>query len=269
MPYLQLDQARLFYASSVEASHEIALVLIHGSGGSHLNWPTQLRRLPGVDVYALDLPGHGRSAPPGRTSVDEYVDIVLAFVEAKKLDSVVIAGHSMGGAVALTAALRHHPAVSGLLLIGTGARLRVTGTILDSVLTDFEGTVETIMQMAWAANSPQKLVNTGRQLLKGQDPVVVHGDYVACNLFDVMERLGEINVPTLVVSGSADRLTPVKYGNYLAESIPNARLVVIEGGGHMMALEQPTKLAQVCSQFLSELEKKRVHRPPQDAGASY
>ncbi len=84
-------------------------------------------------------------------------------------------------------------------------------------------------------------------------PQVLHDDYVACDNFDVMGRLGEIATPTLVVAGTADRLTPYEYGVYLAEHIPNARLVSVEGGGHMMVLEQPGVVAKAAAEFIREL----------------
>ncbi len=83
-----------------------ALVLIHGAGGTHLHWPAELRMLDSTAVYALDLPAHGKSAPPGRTSIEEYADDIAAFVEALGLEHVVLVGHSMGGAIAQTIGLR-------------------------------------------------------------------------------------------------------------------------------------------------------------------
>jgi pimeloyl-ACP methyl ester carboxylesterase len=64
--------------------------------------------------------------------------------------------------------------------------------------------------------------------------------------------LGEIGVPTLVISSSADQLTPVKYGRFLAEHIPGARLAVIENAGHMMMLEQPNQVTEAVLKFLKE-----------------
>jgi pimeloyl-ACP methyl ester carboxylesterase len=65
-----------------------------------------------------------------------------------------------------------------------------------------------------------------------------------------MGRLPEIKVPALVIGGSADKLTPLKYARYLAEHIPDARLVIIEGAGHMVMLEQPEQVADAVREFV-------------------
>ena len=80
-----------------------------------------------------------------------------------------------------------------------------------------------------------------KQLLK-TGSVVTHGDYAACDAFDVRDRIAQISVPTLVVCGREDRMTPLKFSEYLAQRLPSARLVVIEHAGHMTMLEQPASL---------------------------
>jgi pimeloyl-ACP methyl ester carboxylesterase len=254
MPYAEVNAQRLFYARARGQTPDApTLVLIHGAGGSHLHWPAELRRLPGATVYALDLPGHGRSDGPGCEAIAGYVTALIGFLDATGTGRAVLAGHSMGGAIAQTAALTHPERVAGLVLVGTGGRLRVAPAILKGILGDFEGTVDLITRFAWAEGAPEELVRLGRQAMAETAPQVLHGDFAACDAFDVMEQLGEINAPTLVVAGTADRLTPHKYGAYLAEQIPNARLVTVEGGGHMMALEQPDVVVGAVAGFIKEL----------------
>jgi pimeloyl-ACP methyl ester carboxylesterase len=79
---------------------------------------------------------------------------------------------------------------------------------------------------------------------------VIYGDYSACNQFDIMEKAGEISLPTLVVSGTADKLTPVKYGEYLCQQIPGAQHYIIKQAGHMMALEMPDEFVRSVTDFL-------------------
>ncbi|MFO3797218.1 MAG: alpha/beta fold hydrolase, partial [Anaerolineales bacterium] len=107
------------------------LVLIHGAGGSRLSWPPALRRMPEVAVYTLDLPGHGRSAPPPLENIADYAAAIASFMDAMHLPPSVLVGHSMGSAIALTLALEHPAQVRGLVLIGSGARLRVHPSLLE------------------------------------------------------------------------------------------------------------------------------------------
>ena len=254
MPYAELDTGRLFYAQSRGRGPDTpTLVLIHGAGGSHLHWPAELRRLPGATVYALDLPGHGRSDGPGCDSVAAYVTALIGFLDATGTDRAVLVGHSMGGAISQLTVLTHPQRVAGLVLVGTGARLRVAPAILDGILKDFDAAIDLVTRFAWAKDAPQELTRRGREMMAGTPPEVIHGDFAACDAFDVLQRLGEIDAPTLVVTGTADLLTPHKYGVFLAEHIPNARLVTVEAGGHMMALEQPIPVARAVADFISTL----------------
>ena len=82
------------------------LVLIHDAGGDHLSWPAEMRRLPAYRVIALDLPGHGKTAGPGRQSVQDYARDVADFIDFIGLSRAVFVGHAMGGAIALTLAIR-------------------------------------------------------------------------------------------------------------------------------------------------------------------
>jgi len=254
MPYAKLDTGKLFYAQSRgRGPGAPTLVLIHGAGGSHLHWPAELRRLPGATVSALDLPGHGRSDGPGCDSVAAYVAVLIGFLDATGTERAVLVGHSMGGAISQMTALTHPGRVAGLVLVGTGARLRVAPAILDGILDDFDAAIDLVTRFAWAKDAPQELTRRGRQMMAQTPPEVIHGDFTACDAFDVLQRLGEIDAPTLVVTGTADLLTPHKYGAFLAEHIPNARLVTVEAGGHMMALEQPVPVARAVAEFISTL----------------
>jgi pimeloyl-ACP methyl ester carboxylesterase len=93
----------------------------------------------------------------------------------------------------------------------------------------------------------------GRQQLLNLDPDVIYGDYLACNDFDVSDRVKEIRLPTLILVGSADQMTPPNYGQYLHEQISGSQLVEIQDGGHMMAIEKPVEVTQAVARFLETL----------------
>jgi pimeloyl-ACP methyl ester carboxylesterase len=255
MPFLYLNKQPLFYTRRpwLPDKRQLSLLLVHGAGGSHLDWPAQLRQMAGATVYGLDLPGHGRSGKPGHGSIETYAAVVLAFVDRLELENVIVAGHSMGGAIALTLALQRPSWLTGLILVGTGARLRVADAILSQILPHFEMAVDHVTRLYWAETTSPALVEAGRQALRQNEPEILYGDYLACNTFDVLGRLGEIETPALVISGTVDPLTPVKYGRYLADQIPDSRFVILEGAAHMMALEQPEAVATAVQSFLEEM----------------
>ena len=86
--------------------------------------------------------------------------------------------------------------------------------------------------------------------LEAVDPAVLHADFQACDGFDVMDRLGAIGQPALVIVGEDDQMTPVKYARHLADHLVKARLEIIPGAGHMVMLEQPARLEAILSPWL-------------------
>ncbi|NTW97360.1 MAG: alpha/beta fold hydrolase, partial [Oscillochloris sp.] len=129
MPTLETATGLVFYATHGEAGP--ALICLHGAGGSHSHWGHLLGGLADcARVFAPDLPGHGRSAPPGRATVDGYVEFLFEFMDALGLERALLAGHSMGGAIALAAALARPGRVAGLALLGSSARLRVLPALI-------------------------------------------------------------------------------------------------------------------------------------------
>jgi len=251
MPYTNVAGEKIFYVHHRgDPKGQRALVFVHGAGGSHLNWPPQLRRLAGAHTYALDLPGHRQSEGQGRTSISAYADFVATFLETLDLEQVTLVGHSMGGATALDFALRYPEGLAGLVLVGSGARLRVAPAILNGIHRDFQAAVRLICDYGFSLDAPEQLKREGRRQMGQTHPEVLYGDFAACDAFDVMDRLGEIGCPTLAICGTADRLTPPKYSTYLRDNIPAAQLVLIEGAGHMVMLEQPEAVSRAIADFI-------------------
>lgn len=251
MPIIDMRGVSTFYVQRLRGAHN--LVLVHGAGGSHQHWLHQVNALRQVNTYALDLPGHGRSGTEGRGSIGEYGDLVVAFLDALDIETALLGGHSMGGAIALDLALRYPARVNGLVLVCTGARLRVSPLILDGIRRDFQAAVNLIGRFAYGPDVPPDVVRLGQAQMARTPPEVLYHDFAACDAFDVIARLEEIHCPTQVISATADQLTPLKYGTYLQEHIADARLAVIEGAGHMVMLERPAQVNQAVQNFLTDL----------------
>lgn len=249
MPFAQISHQQLFYSARGQQSAPI--VFIHGAGDNHLLWNGQVAALADMArPMALDLPGHGRSTGGGRSSIYDYAIAVEEFLEALSLEQAVIVGTSMGGAIAQTLALEFPKRVAGLGLVGTGARLRVAPDILSGLQNDYAATIRMLVENYYAPNAPNELKLRSAQVLQETGQAVTYGDYSACNMFDAMPRVHDIRVPTLILCGRADRMTPPKYSEYLATQIPHSDLVIIENAGHMVMLEQPEELNRVVREWL-------------------
>ena len=231
------------------------LVLIHGAGGSFLSWHPYLRRLEGETVFTLDLPGHGESHGKGRRSVEGYAFDVGQFIEEHRIPKPVIVGHSMGSAIALTLALDIPENFSGLVLLGAGAKLKVSPLILSKAGSPdtFAEAVALVNEYSFSPDVPKDLLRLSNENMLKTNRETMLDDFLACDSFDVMDRVDSIQLPTLILCGTLDVMTHPKYSKYLAERIPNSRLQIVEKAGHMLALEQPEAVAGLLRDFLDGL----------------
>ncbi len=254
MPYLDRDGERIYYAVHRNQADGVPVLLIHGAGENHLVWPIGLRRLPGTIVYAIDLPGHGKSTGTGCSSIADYAEWVASFLEALRVPAAVLVGHSMGGAIAQWLALTYSDRIAALVLVATSAKLRVAPQLLELAHSDFPAAADLVSQWGWGPAAPEELRQLGKQQLLATDPTVTLNDYRACDAFDVREQVKAITAPTLIVAGEADHMTPLKHAAFMAEQIPAARLCVVPEAGHMVMLEATNTATRAIRDFLRENE---------------
>lgn len=244
MPIIETSSGKIYYAQKDDVlSKKPPLIIIHGAGSNHLEWSAEIRRLPGMRVIAPDLPGHGRSPLPGRDSIIAYAESVRHLMDALGIPKAIIAGHSMGGAITQTMGVHMRQYVAGLVLIGTGGRLKVNPKILDTVRDDPEAVAEMIDGWQWKRNPDEHMIRLSRQQFLSIPPEVIHGDFFACSQFNILDQLPSISAPTLIIGGDSDRMTPFSLSEELATQIPNTHLAKITDAGHKILLEYPRQTA--------------------------
>src|SRR5574341_1357620 len=254
MPYIRLkDQALFYFEQNHRATTLPTVILLHGAGGNHLDWPPQVRRMEGIHIIAPDLPGHGQTASEGRESVGGYAAVILELMDTLRLERAVLAGHSMGAAIALRMALDAPDRVAGLALIGGSARMRASPALLDDCLNHAEEAIQFIMGHAYSPGVSEKIREFGGKNLRAVPPRVLHRDYLACDTFDVRNDLGRIRAPVLVIGSRGDQMVPAKFVESLAAALPNAEQQWVEGCGHMIPVEAPEQVAALLQDWLARV----------------
>jgi pimeloyl-ACP methyl ester carboxylesterase len=229
------------------------IVLLHGAGFDHTTWALHSRWFAhhGYGVLAPDLPGHGRSPGAPLPGIAEMADWTAALLDAAGVASARLVGHSMGSLIALETAARHKAKVSGLSLIGTAATMSVGPDLLKAAEANDHAAIDmvSIWGLGFAAEiggslAPGLWMHSGAQrVLEQCRPGVLFNDLSACNAYqNALAAAAQVTVPTTLILGERDMMTPAKAGKALAAALPNARTLVLRGAGHMMMAERPDEL---------------------------
>ena len=238
-----------------------AVVFVHGAAFDHSVWQWQSRYLAhhGYAVLAVDLPGHGRSPGPALASVEAIAEWLAAFMEASSVTRAAVVGHSMGSLVALQMALAYPQRVSRLALVGIAVPMVVSEPFIAAARDHAPAAFD--MEAAWGlsraaplAASPvpgASLLGASRALNGRSNPGVLHAGLQACRSYaPKIDAIRALDLPTLVVAGKRDVMTPLKMGQALSKEIRGARFVALDAG-HSMMSEAPRPLLQALKEFLA------------------
>jgi pimeloyl-ACP methyl ester carboxylesterase len=190
------------------------------------------------NLYTLDLPSHSKSDEFSEHSLELYVNVLRKFIEQLDLKDVILGGHSLGGAVIQSYYFKFPSDVTALLLIGTGGRLRVLPSTLETVKNDFSKFIEDM-------NDDLK-----NEFLKTPGNVC-YDDFKICDEFDTLDKTGLIEIPCLILVGKEDEMTPVKYSEFFHKKIKNSELVIIDNATHLVMIDQPMKLNEAIENYIN------------------
>ena len=228
-----------------------ALVCVHGSADIHHAYDRLLDALPGRALVAVNHAGRvGTDGPPLRTAA-EMEPFLSHFIEAEVEGDYLVAGHSLGGAVAIEHALTSPPArLKGLVLLATGARLRVHPMILQLFeQAETSGSLPAAPPGLYERGVDPDLVEEAAEARLLTPVETGAADWSAADSFERMQGLDGIRIPALIMAGSDDALTPPKYAEYLAAHIPENDLRVIQGAGHMLIMERAAEVSEAIESF--------------------
>ncbi len=123
--------------------------------------------------------------------------------------------------------------------------------ILNGVKDNFEETVRKITQFAYSRKTSSDLIERGISDLMRCRPEVLYGDFLACDRFDIMNEEEKIDLPTLVLCGEKDQLTPVKYSEFLHSRIKHSKMEILPNAGHMVMIESPQAFNEKIREFIT------------------
>lgn len=249
MAYCQVYGNKIFYReSSSPKPNDNVVLFIHGAGGTSEVWSNQLFPIEGYRLLALDLPGHGHSEGNAARDIKEYSRFIADFIQTLDFHSVILAGHSMGGGIVLECALAHPQWLKGIILVGSGARLRVNKETLDQM--DQGNLPFNIIPYLYSQNSTPEILGQALEDMKNVPVEVYFADFQACDAFDRSKEIMNLDLPACIICGDNDRMTPLKYSNALHEALPKSKLEIIPSAGHMSMQENPEKVNEAFAEFL-------------------
>jgi len=165
----------------------------------------------------------------------------------------VLVGHSLGAAIAIETALHEPELVDGLVLVTSGAHIPMPDTRLRAVKEDFAAECNRLARASFVAATDEQLVQRREALMRaGQD--VLSAGYACCRDYDARGRLADVEVPALVIAAADDVLMPTSLSEELANGLPMAHMVVVEGSGHLLPIERPAALDLLVAGYLARLE---------------
>jgi 3-oxoadipate enol-lactonase len=256
------DSARISYLIGRSSGSKVreTLLLIHGSGMSARSWTEQLQSLgPAVRVVAIDLPGHGESTPTSEATVESYADAACRLLDALGTGSVFVAGHSLGGGVALALAARRPDRVKGLVLISSCAKLPQNNGALEAFLGFLPAQVRrlfvfsTAKKVLFPVGASRRAVRLTLKDLRSCPPETLRKDIAAAKAMDLEAAAHSLRVPAVILCGTRDKLTPVALSQRLSELIPGSRLQLVEAAGHMLPLEAPERVSAEIGAFVDSV----------------
>ena len=229
------------------------LLILHGWGGSSdsfLEIQSSIAEM-GYCVVSIDMPGFGKSSPPPFAwGINEYADLVLAFVEKLQLKRFVLLGHSFGGQTAIKFASQHPDKIDRLILIAPSAMRKKPGLIKQIIvhMTKAAGFVIPFEGLRYNLKRVLYKILDKRDYLKAQG--IMKDVFQKIILDDMSSLISSIQAKTLLIWGDKDDHVSLSDGNSMAENMPNAELHVISGAKHSPHLTHFEQVQDIIKKFL-------------------
>jgi 3-oxoadipate enol-lactonase len=241
----------------------IPIVFIHGFPFSHEMWEPQMRVLPNsYRAIAYDVRGHGKSeVGDGQYTIELFVDDLIALLDHLVIDKAILCGLSMGGYIALRAVERHPSRVAGLLLCDTKsepdtneAKIGRTTTLKQLKSAGLNVFAEDFLKRIFWDKSFERnpqAIELIRKIILANSPLAIGGALLAlASRTDTTSALESISIPTSLIVGNYDKLTPPAVMQSMQTKIGGSELKILPDAGHMSNLENTKEFNETMLEFL-------------------
>jgi pimeloyl-ACP methyl ester carboxylesterase len=157
----------------------------------------------------------------------------------------------MGGVIIQEFYYRYPDDVTALILCATGARMRVSQFIFNSVKPNYQEYLKYLRTGSFYRKTSKEIIDDAILETSQIDPEVTYNDFKICNAFDTLDKTSSINIPCLIICGKSDEMTPVKYSQYFHDQIINSKLCIIKKAGHNVMLEKPKDVNHAIENFIN------------------
>jgi pimeloyl-ACP methyl ester carboxylesterase len=263
MPEVNINGQNISYA---ERGRGLPLVLVHGFPLDNRIWESQVANLSDIyRVIAPDLPGFGKSQPPRPFTMESLADTLHTFLTQIKALPCALAGLSMGGYMSFAYERKYPTTLKALILVDTKAEADTPdgkagrNKMIETVRTSGSPAVAAAMMPKMLSPQSQQsrpqLVQQVKSIMEACPPQTIEYALSAMrDRNDYRDCIPSIAVPTLIIVGDADAITPPAVAESMHQAIPHSKLVIIKGAGHLSTMEQPEQVNQALRQFLATIK---------------
>tara|TARA_B110001452_G_scaffold200646_1_gene170671 strand:+ start:253 stop:1029 length:777 start_codon:yes stop_codon:yes gene_type:complete len=255
----QIDKQNVFASDAGKGidQNKHTIVLLHGSGLSHIVWSLTEQYLSNqsYNVLSLDLPGHGNSNGKCLLSIEQISDWIEKVLNTLNISEVTLIGHSQGCLEALEYCYKYPRKIKNLIFVGGSYKMPVNQDLIDLAKAGDDQAVQLMMKWSYenskkfiGGNPVEKIINSPRDIKE-----ILAVDLIACNNYkNGSEALKKINCPTLCIFGEKDKMINVEKGKKFAAFIPNSKTKIIKDCGHMIMFEKAFEMREKISEFLKK-----------------
>ena len=267
MPYLRTRLGRWYYQERGEPKKkgDPAILLLHSLLCDGRMWAAQVEPLAALGrVVVIDGPGHGKSEAPPKFSLEEHADALYDALSELGADRAIMIGLSWGGMISMRFALQHPEKLAAMAVLDSSADRQPRGEVvryrafisfarrfgIPRMLVDRD--IAKKMYCADTIRRRPELVDALARQMNGyeREGLVRACKAVVVHRSSIVEKLDRVRTPTLVMCGSEDAATPPAKSEEIAAGIAGAKLVYIEGAGHLSAIEQPERVNEELTRFV-------------------